>query len=97
MSESQSISIRLGNRQYKLKVAPENEEAVRQSLVMINEKTNQLKQQFPGRDEQDYLAMTLIDYITSQSNQPHSIKSTEAVNNTELHNRLEKISILLDA
>ena len=97
MSESQSISIRLGNRQYKLKVAPENEEAVRQSLLMINEKTNQLKQQFPGRDEQDNLAMTLIDYITTQSNQPHSEKSTEALNNTELHNRLEKISILLDA
>jgi cell division protein ZapA len=96
MSEAQSISIRLGNRQYKLKVAIENEESVRQSLVKITEKTNQLKQQFPGRDEQDYLAMTLIDYITTHTNQPLVVQTNEPVNNTELHNRLQKISILLD-
>jgi len=96
MSEAQSISIRLGNRQYKLKVAIENEESVRQSLVKITEKTNQLKQQFPGRDEQDYLAMTLIDYITTHTNQPLAEQTSEPVNNKELHHRLQKISILLD-
>ena len=96
MSEAQSISIRLGNRQYKLKVATENEESVRQSLVKITEKTNQLKQQFPGRDEQDYLAMTLIDYITTHTNPSLAEQTSEPVNNTELHNRLQKISILLD-
>ncbi|HNB82366.1 MAG TPA: hypothetical protein PLP14_09730, partial [Chitinophagaceae bacterium] len=36
-----------------------------QTIQKIQQTLLQLKQQFPGRDEQDYLAMTLIDSITS--------------------------------
>jgi len=38
---------------------------IRQTIQKIQQTLLQLKQQFPGRDEQDYLAMTLIDSITS--------------------------------
>ncbi len=96
MSDSVSISIRLGNRQYKLKVDSKNEEIVRQIILEINQKTSKLKTDFPGRDEQDYLAMTLIDYITSNAEQkPEQVNSKPIDENLVL--RLQTISTLLDA
>ncbi len=96
MSDTVSISIRLGNRQYKIKVATKNEEIVRQIMLAINDKTTKLKSNFPGRDEQDYLAMTLIDYITSNAEQP-SEQATSQKSDQDLMTRLHSISTLLDS
>ena len=98
MSESVSISVRLGNRQYKIKVAPDNEESVRKSLLVISDTTTKLKKSFPGRDEQDYLAMTLIDFVTSNSATPtHSTSSPSLDHDPELIQKLTQISQLLDS
>ena len=61
--ETISVNIPLGNRQYKIKIAPENEARVRNAIEHIQQTSKSLRQQFPGRDEQDYLAMTLIDFV----------------------------------
>lgn len=62
--ESITINIPLGKRQYKIKVLPEHEAQVRQRIDDIQASHASLRQQFPGRDEQDYLAMTLINWVS---------------------------------
>ena len=62
MSEQVSISIKLCNRTYRIKVAAENEAKVRQIMQQIGDKIADLKKNFPGRDDHDYMAMTLIDH-----------------------------------
>ncbi|MBP9933811.1 MAG: cell division protein ZapA [Chitinophagaceae bacterium] len=70
MQETVPILIHLGGRQYKIKVSAEDEAQVRKMLAEIHQKNLQIKEQFPGRDEQDYLAMTLMDYISSRKVEP---------------------------
>jgi cell division protein ZapA len=94
MSEAISISLRLGNRQYKLKVAPEHEEHVRKSIQVINDKMLELKKTFTGRDEQDYMAMTLLDYIT-RNDAPQHVQ-IEKIDDA-IMTKLNSISNLLDS
>ncbi len=95
MSTAVPISLRLGNRQYKIKVPAAQEESVRQSLQQIQETANRLRKEFPGRDEQDYLAMTLIDFITTARIAPANAIPDQQ--NEELINQLSKLSTLLDS
>lgn len=90
--QSVSITIKLLNRVYKIKVAPENEATVRSTANLINEKLADFKKQFPGRDEQDYLAMGLIDLMTSAAGKKADL-STES---KEIMEQLQFINNLLD-
>lgn len=68
------INIVIGDRNYRIKVAPEHEEHVRKTLHVINEKIVEFKTQFAGKDMQDYVAMVLVWYATqagaAQQNAP---------------------------
>lgn len=86
--ETISVNIPLGNRQYKIKIAPEHETRVRAAIEHIQQTNKSLRQQFPGRDEQDYLAMTLIDFVTKAD-------VPVETNNAELLNQLNHIDQLL--
>jgi cell division protein ZapA len=86
--ETIAVNIPLGNRQYKIKIAPENEARVRAAIDHIQQTSKRLRQQFPGRDEQDYLAMTLIDFVNKTD-------APAEANNTELLNQLHTIDQLL--
>lgn len=93
MSEQVPIMIKLCNRSYKIRVAPEHEETVRRITKEIGEKITEFKSNFPGRDEQDYMAMTLIDHLTSaQAPAP-----TAAVDDTKIMKQLEALNQLLDS
>lgn len=93
MSQEQvSINVSLGGRTYRLKVSSNDEAQIRLSLNKIQESFSNLKQQFPGRDEQDYLSMTLIDFVTSgNTNTTQDIDKTKQ----ELRLQLERINELL--
>lgn len=95
MSTSVPITLRLGNRQYKIKVPQHQEETVRRCLQQIQETSQRLKKDFPGRDEQDYLAMTLIDFVTSMET-PAEVKET-GPGDEELIRRLQQLSTLFDS
>lgn len=92
MSQQVPISIKLCNRTYRVKVASENEATVRSIAQAINDKLNEIKKGFPGRDDHDYLAMTLIDYITSAQEK----KPTNNFQFDEITIQLTTINNLLD-
>lgn len=70
MKEMLPINIVIGNRTYRIRVKPQDEEAVRKVVKVINEKVVDFKTQFAGKDMQDYIAMVLVWYATLQANQP---------------------------
>ncbi len=92
MNDQVLISIKLCNRTYRVKAAPENEATVRSTVQAINEKISDLKKNFPGRDDHDYMAMTLIDHITSSKD----VKTSIGVESDEFVKQLEAINNLLD-
>ncbi len=65
------INILIGDRTYRIKINPTDEEAVRSTLKTINDKIIEFKTQFAGKDMQDYIAMVLIWYAT----QPQGVNS----------------------
>ena len=58
------LNILIGDRTYRIKGDPKDEEVIRKTLKMINDKIIEFKTQFAGKDMQDYIAMVLIWYAT---------------------------------
>ncbi len=64
MSELIPVNIIIADRTYRIKTRPEDEEVIRKTVKMINDKLFEFKAQFAGKDMQDYIAMVIIWYAT---------------------------------
>ena len=62
------LNILIGDRTYRIKSLPQDEETIRKTLKTINDKIVEFKTQFAGKDMQDYIAMVLIWYATQSAN-----------------------------
>lgn len=58
------VNIIIGDRNYRIKADPKDEEIIRKTLKTINDKIIEFKTNFAGKDMQDYIAMVLIWYAT---------------------------------
>lgn len=58
------VNIVVADRSYRIKIKPEEEEAVRRIMKEVNEKIIEFKTAYAGKDLQDYIAMALIMYAT---------------------------------
>lgn len=86
MAELIPANIVIGDRSFRIKILPEDEEVVRKTLKVINDKILEFRSQFAGKDMQDYISMVLIWFAT----QPQTEKA-ESIQNDYLET-LEKIS-----
>ncbi len=83
------VNIVIGDRSYRIKTNPVDEELIRKTLKTINEKIVEFKTQFSGKDMQDYIAMVLIWYATQA---PNEISETSDKN---ILDALQKMDTLL--
>lgn len=67
MQEMIPINIVIGDRSYRIKADPRDEEMVRKTVKTINDKIIEFKTIFAGKDMQDYIAMVLIWFATEIS------------------------------
>lgn len=67
MAELVPINILIADRTYRIRTSPEDEETVRKTVKIINDKIIEFKTQFAGKDMQDYIAMVIIWYATLQA------------------------------
>lgn len=61
-----SIKIKIGDREYPMKVKKHEEERVRAAGKLINEKLKSYRDQFGLDDKQDLLAMTAFDFVVEK-------------------------------
>ncbi|HNR15231.1 MAG TPA: cell division protein ZapA [Chitinophagaceae bacterium] len=92
MSELIAISALIGDRTYRIKIDPKDEEVVRKTLKTINDKIIEFKTQFAGKDMQDYIAMVMIWYATDQQAEKKS-----GADNENIAEKLSVIEKLLDS
>ncbi|MEX0636617.1 MAG: cell division protein ZapA [Ferruginibacter sp.] len=64
MAELIPINIVIADRTYRIKTLAQDEEIIRSTVKMINDKIIEFKTQFSGKDMQDYIAMVIIWYAT---------------------------------
>lgn len=65
MEQLIAANILIADRNYRIKIKPEDEETVRKTAKIINDKILEFKTSFAGKDMQDYIAMVLIWLATT--------------------------------
>jgi cell division protein ZapA len=85
------VNILLGDRTYRIKTNRNDEEIVRKTVKLINDKIIEFKTNFSGKDMQDYIAMVIIWYATQNANLDNPSVLIE-----QLTERLSKIEAQLD-
>jgi len=66
MQELIPINIVVGDRTYRIRVQPGDEESLRKLSKQINDKILEFKTNFAGKDMQDYISMVLLWFVTEQ-------------------------------
>ena len=67
MSELIPANIVIADRSYRLKIEPIEEELIRKTVKLINDKIFEYKENFAGEDMQDYVSMALLWFATEQN------------------------------
>ena len=90
------INIIIADRSYRIKIEPADEEVVRKTIKLINDKIIEYKTQFAGKDMQDYISMVVLWYATdlkqrgAEDNTLRDISSNFTLLESMLDRALEK-------
>ncbi len=93
MEELIAINVVVADRTYRLKTRPQDEETIRKTAKLINEKITEYKTAFAGKDLQDYISMVLL-WFAVESSQPVNtvVAETDAAKTLEqMNSSLDKV------
>ena len=76
--EKLSIKVKIGDREYPMKVVAEEEERIRQAGKLINEKIKNYREKFGIDDKQDLLAMVAFDSVVDRMEFEGQIDSNDS-------------------
>lgn len=82
----------IGDRTYRVRIQPSDEEVVRRTIKRVNDKLIEFKTNFAGKDMQDYIAMVLIWLATEQG----TPEAAAAVQTEQLSARLQALEKMID-
>jgi hypothetical protein len=91
MDQTIPLNLVIGDRSYRIRIQPKDEEVVRRTAKTINEKLVDYKTTFAGKDMQDYIAMVLIWFATEQNSAISNI-----VNLDNVSGRLQALEQMVD-
>ena len=91
MDELIPLNLLVGDRTYRVRVQPKDEEVVRKTAKTINDKLIEFKTNFSGKDMQDYIAMVLIWFATEQN-----AAISNEVNLNHVSTRLQTLEKIID-
>src|ERR1043165_1821089 len=86
--ETLSIQVWIAGRSYRIRIKPEEESAVRKAVKLADQKINELRTHYAGKDDQDFMAMCLLTYAADTA--------IESFNNPLLQEELNKLSKKID-
>lgn len=75
-----TINVWLAGRSYRIRIRAEEEEAVRKSVKLADDKVREMRTHYAGKDDQDFIAMVLLMYATDSA--------TESLHNPVLQKAL---------
>lgn len=86
------INLLIADRTYRVKINPKDEEVVRKTAKIINDKIVEYKTYFAGKDMQDYIAMVLVWFATEQN-----AAISNEVNMDNVSSRLQTLEKMIDS
>ena len=86
------LNLVIGDRNYRVRIDPKDEEVVRKTVKTINDKLIEYKTHFAGKDMQDYIAMVLVWFATEQNS-----SISNQVNLDNVSSRLQTLEKIIDS
>jgi len=99
MDEELSINVTIADRRYPMRIKRNEEEKIRKAVKIINERILQYQQRYSGKDNQDCLAMSALQFVIQimdtmeQSDSSPIVKQIEEIND-QLAGYLDNNSVL---
>ena len=89
------INILIADRTYRIRTSPSDEEVVRKTVKLINDKILEFKTNFAGKDMQDYIAMVIIWHATQTAAQASEsgILSALSADLSQMEEQLDKMLV----
>ncbi len=87
-----SIKVSIANRIYPMNVDAKEEEAVRDAVQLIEERTKEFEEKYAVRDKQDVLAMCLLQFVKEL----RDLRTKGSVDTHDLESSLAKLESLLE-
>ena len=91
MDELIPLNLVIGDRSYRVRIQPKDEEVVRKTVKTIHDKVVEFKTAFAGKDMQDYIAMVLVWFATEQN-----AAISNQVNLDNVSSRLQTLEKMID-
>ncbi len=87
------VNIVIADRTYRIKTNPSDEEVVRKTVKLINDKILEFKTNFAGKDMQDYIAMVIIWYATQNTSTENNSLSNQSIIETlqKMESQIDKL------
>jgi cell division protein ZapA (FtsZ GTPase activity inhibitor) len=89
MEEKLSINVTIADRRYPMTINRSDEEKIRKAAKIINERVLQYQQKYSGKDDQDCLAMSALQFALQW------FESLDRSDIEPLTNQLEEINTQL--
>jgi cell division protein ZapA len=95
MDEEFTIHVTIADRRYPMRIKRSEEEKIRRAAKLINERTLQYQQRYTGKDNQDFLAMSILQFAiqlldsSEKLDMAPALKQIEEIN-AELNRYLEQ-------
>jgi len=86
--ETLPVTVWLSGRSYRIRIKPEEESEVRNAVRLADQKINELRTHFAGKDDQDFIAMCLLMYAADTA--------IDVFNNPLLQDELKKMTQRID-
>jgi cell division protein ZapA (FtsZ GTPase activity inhibitor) len=83
-----SIILWIAGRSYRIRIKPEEESYVRKAVKLADEKINEMRRHYAGKDDQDFMAMCLLMYAADSA--------IESFNNPLLQDEINKLTQKID-
>ena len=96
MGDELSINITIADRRYPMRIKRSEEEKIRKAAKIINERLLQYQERYVGKDNQDFLAMSAVQFVVQvldlmNDTDKNPIIEQLAQMNEELNNYLSKV------
>lgn len=87
------VTLWLAGRGYRIKIKSQDEEGIRLAVKIADEKINELRNNYTGKDDHDFLAMCLLMYATDQVTEGGGLN---IVQRNMVNNMIERVDQALE-
>jgi len=77
MEELIPVTLWIAGRGYRIRIKKQDEAGVRLAAKIADERINELRHGFAGKDDQDFVAMCLLMYATDQVTEQNSLNPVQ--------------------